>query len=101
VGVRAHACGRLQDAGEAEREGVFQRIDAGIYDGGIEACELLLERVRVRLAGEERGGVEEVQRGVIRRRLQSSLEGLVSGFKGCRRLLCKGRAASAERIINW
>ena len=100
VVLRAHACRRLQDVGEAKREGVFQPVDAGIYDGGIEACELLLERVCVRLAGKERGSVEENQRGVIRHRLQSSLEGLVSGFKRFRGLLRKGSAACLEAGLS-
>ena len=93
MGVCAHADGRQQDACEAERDRVFQRVDAGVYDGGIEACELLLERVCVRFAGEECGCVEEVQRGIIRRRFQSSLEGLVSGFQGGGRVLSEGCAA--------
>lgn len=82
MGARVGTCGRLDDAGEAERERVFQSINAGVGNGGIEACELLLELRCVRLAGKERGGVEEVQHGVIRRRLQSSLEGV-----------CRARAA--------
>ena len=96
MGVSAHARGGLQDTGEAERERVFQRVDAGIYDGGIEARELLLERVGMGLAGEECRGVEEVQCGVTRRRLQTGLEGLVGGFKGCRCLLGQSGASYLE-----
>ena len=96
MGVGAHTDWRLQDAGEAERERVFQRVDAGVYDGGIEACELLFEAVCVRLAGEECGSVEEIQRGVIRRLLQSSLEGLVGIFKGCRCVLGQSGAAGCK-----
>ena len=101
VGARVGTCGRLQDASEAERERVFQRIDAGVGNGGIEACELLLERVCVSLAGKKRDSVKKVELGAVRRRLQSSLEGLVGGFERFRRLLRKGRAAIAERIIDW
>ena len=87
MGVRACTRGRLQNASKAERERVFQRIDAGGNDGGIEACELLLELRCVGLADKECGRVEEIQLGVVRRRLQSRLEGLVGGFERFRRLL--------------
>ena len=101
MGVRAQACGRQQNAGEAERERVFQRVDAGIYDGGIEARELLLERVCVRLAGEKCGGIEEIQLSVVGESLQAGLEGLVGDFKRFRCLLGQSGAAIAERIIDW
>ncbi len=97
VGVGLYACRRLQEASEAEREGVFQLVDAsGFFNGGIEACELLLERVCVCLAGKERGGVEEIQRGIIRRRLQSRLEGFVGGFETCRRLQGESGASGCK-----
>ena len=100
MGVRAHACGRLKDTGEAEREGVFQCINAGVYDGGIETCELLLERVCMHLAGEKCGSVEEIQLGVVWSSLQAGFEGLVGGFKGCRRLLGKCGASCLEAGLS-
>lgn len=96
MGIRVGTYGRQQNAGEAERERVFQRVDAGIYDGGIEARELLLERDCVRLAGEKRGSVKEVELGVVRRRLQSSLEGLVGVCQRVRRLLGQSGASGCK-----